>query len=198
MFGSNVFSVCCNTEYWYSCKCTAKCGSWEIDFVCCAMELNVMCPSRMTASQTDFLSGDSASRAFGRWSQDATIVFSVDILLSTTQMQELCDMSYCKCEETTWRDFSWKRGRHHPRSPSWKKKIFRYLFLVRLGGGLYCYITRRLKFSLIQKNHLETPGEKENRRNVLLSDHQVVFRDGQWKEHDIPAHLYYILVVVME
>ena len=42
------------------------------------------------------------------------------------------------------------------------------------GRGLCCYITRKLKFSFIQKNHHEAPGKKkETRRNVLLTDHQV-------------------------
>lgn len=35
-----------------------------------------------------------------------TIVFSVDILPGTTQMQELCDIPYCKSEETTSSDCS--------------------------------------------------------------------------------------------
>ena len=156
-----------------------------------------MCPSGMAASRADFLSGDSASRPFDTWTQNTTIVFSVDILPSTTQMQELCDIPYCKCEETTSSDCSWKCGRYQPRSSSWKKKVF--LVWGGGGGGLCCYITRKLKFSLIQKNYYEAPGKKRNSWECIADRPSgKVFRDEQCKEHGIQAHLYYILVVVME
>lgn len=119
-------------------------------------------------------------------SQHTTIVFSVDILLSTMEMQELRDIRYCKCEETTSSDYGWKRGRYQTRFPSWKKKIFRYLFLVGGGGVavlLYHYNIRILTYTK------DSPADRPSGK---------VFRDWQWKEHGIQALLYYILVVVME